>query len=158
RLERYGATLVRCKGGCHAPAHTLDGESVRVEGNIGAYDDVELALESGADGIGLLRIEQLYLAREAPPTADELLAELRPVTLPLRAKPITIRLLDVGGDKPVPFLRFPAETNPALGMRGVRVLLEYSQLARTQLAALLRLSQEQPIHVLVPMVTIEEDI
>src|SRR5262249_30715806 len=54
--------------------------------------------------------------------------------------------------------RFPAETNPALGMRGVRVLLEYSQLARTQLAALLRLSQEQPIHVLVPMVTIDEDI
>jgi phosphoenolpyruvate-protein phosphotransferase len=158
RLDQYGATLIRCKGGCHAPAHTLDRVLVQVEGNIGAYDDVELALESGADGIGLLRIEQLYLGREAPPTDEELLADLRRVTLPLRDKPVTIRLLDIGGDKPVPFLRFPGEINPALGMRGVRLLLEYSQLTRTQLAALLRLSQEQSIRILVPMVTIEEDI
>src|SRR5207248_255095 len=73
-------------------------------------------------------------------------------------KPLTIRLLDIGGDKPVPFLRFPAEANPLLGKRGVRLLLEYPQLAQTQLAALLQLSQERQIRVLVPMVTLEDDI
>ncbi len=158
QFQKYQATRARCQGACHEPADTLDGRRVSVEGNIGAYEDVALALENGADGIGLFRLEQLYLARELPPTEAELLDELRAVTAPLRDKPLTIRLLDIGGDKPVPFLRFPAEANPLLGRRGVRVLLEYPQLARTQLAALLRLAQEQPIRVLVPMVTLEEDI
>src|SRR5439155_1314108 len=71
---------------------------------------------------------------------------------------VTIRLLDVGGDKPVPFLPLPVEPNPSLGRRGVRLLLEYPQLVRTQLAALFRLAQEQDIRILVPMVTLEEDI
>ena len=158
RLKTYQATLSRCRGECHAPACTLDGQLVKVEANLGAYEDVELALDNGADGVGLFRIEQLYLARELPPTEDELLDELRAVTAPLRDKPLTVRLLDVGGDKPVPFLRFPAEANPALGKRGVRLLLEYPQLVQTQLGALLRLSQEQQIRVLVPMITLEEDI
>src|SRR5439155_282729 len=70
----------------------------------------------------------------------------------------TIRLLDVGGDKPMPFLPLPAEPNPSLGRRGVRLLLEYPQLVRTQLAALFRLAQEQDVRILVPMVTLEEDI
>src|SRR5207245_2143747 len=77
---------------------------------------------------------------------------------PLRGRPVTIRLLDVGGDKPVPFLPLPVEPNPSLGRRGVRLLLEYPQLVRTQLAALFRLAQEQDVRILVPMVTLEEDI
>jgi phosphoenolpyruvate-protein phosphotransferase len=158
RLDQYQATLTRCKGACREPAVTLDQERVKVEANLGAYEDVALVLDNGADGVGLFRIEQLYLARELPPTEQELFAELRTVTAPLRDKPVTIRLLDIGGDKPLPFLRFPAEANPALGKRGVRLLLDYAALARTQLAALLRLSQEQEIRVLVPMVTLEEDI
>jgi phosphoenolpyruvate-protein phosphotransferase len=158
RLDEYGATLSRRRGACRAPARTLDGELVKVEANLGAYEDVEAVLENGADGVGLLRIEQLYLARQLPPTEQELLDDLRTVTRPLRDKPVTIRLLDIGGDKPLPSVRLPAEANPALGKRGVRVLLEYSQLARTQLAAMLRLSEEQEIAVLVPMITLEEDI
>ncbi len=158
RLQQYGATLARCKGACRQPAYTLDRQRVAVEANIGIAEDVALALDNGADGVGLLRIEQLYLARELPPTEDELLDALRTVTAPLGDRPITIRLLDVGGDKPLPFLRFPDETNPALGRRGVRLLLEYAPLARTQLAALLRLAQEQDIRVLVPMVTLEDDV
>jgi phosphoenolpyruvate-protein phosphotransferase len=158
RLANYGAALSRCKDACHEPAGTLDGARVKVEANLGAYEDVELVMENGADGVGLFRIEQLYLARERPPTEEELLRELRTITFPLRDKPVTIRLLDIGGDKPLPFIRFPEEANPALGKRGVRLLLEYSELARTQLAALLRLAQEQEIRVLVPMVTLEEDI
>jgi phosphoenolpyruvate-protein phosphotransferase len=158
RLGNYRSTLERCKGACRERARTLDGEWVKVEGNVGVYEDVELTMENGADGVGLFRIEQLYLARELPPTEQELLEELRNVTAPLRDKPVTVRLLDIGGDKPLPFLRLPFESNPALGKRGARLLLDYTQLARTQLAALLRLSQQQPIRVLVPMVTLEEDI
>ena len=131
---------------------------MKVEANLGAYDDVELALDNGADGVGLFRLEQLYLARELPPTEAELLDELRAITSPLRDTPLTIRLLDIGGDKPVPFLHLPAEANPLLGKRGVRLLLEYPHLAQTQLAALLRLSHERQIRVLVPMVTLEADI
>lgn len=158
QLEIYERTFFRDHGACREPAFTIDGERVSVEANIGAQDDVERVIGSGADGVGLFRIEQLYLARTLPPTADELLDELRAVTFPLRGAPLTIRLLDIGGDKPVPFLPLPAENNPSLGTRGVRLLLEYPQLARTQLAALLRLSQEQDIRILVPMVTLEEDI
>jgi phosphoenolpyruvate-protein phosphotransferase len=158
RLTKHRSTAARCKGACRAPARTLDGEWVKVEGNIGVYEDVELAMDNGADGVGLFRIEQLYFARELPPTEDELFEELRTLTAPLQSMPVTIRLLDIGGDKPLPFLHFPAEANPVLGKRGVRLLLDYSQLARTQFAALLRLSQERQIRVLVPMVTLVEDI
>lgn len=158
RLGRQHAAVCRGKESCHQPAVTLDGQRVLVEANIGCRQDAQMAADNGADGVGLLRIEQIYLARELPPTADELLAALRDVTAPLRASPVTIRLLDVGADKPAPFLRLPLATNPALGSRGVRLLLEYPQLARTQLTALLRLSQEQDIRVLIPLVTLEEDI
>jgi phosphoenolpyruvate-protein kinase (PTS system EI component) len=158
RLKQYEATLARCKGACRAPARTRDGELVKVEANLSAYDEVEVALDNGADGVGLFHIEQLYLARELPPTEDELLDELRAITSPLRDKPLTLRLLDIGGDKPVSFLRLPSEANPLLGQRGVRLLLAYPHLAQTQLAALVRLAQERQIRVLVPMVTLEEDI
>jgi phosphoenolpyruvate-protein phosphotransferase len=158
RLEAFDRAAVRCRGACRVPAFTLDGELVTVEANLGAHDDVELAIDNGADGVGLFRIEQLYLARALPPSEDELFEELRALTAPLRGRPVTIRLLDVGGDKPVPFLPFPVEPNPSLGRRGVRLLLEYPQLVRTQLAALFRLAQEQDVRILVPMVTLEEDI
>jgi phosphoenolpyruvate-protein phosphotransferase len=158
RLEKWQATLVRCKGACKEPARSLDGQLIRVEANIGIEDDVELAIDNGADGIGLLRIEQLYFARNTPPTEDELFVELRQLVKPLRDRPVTIRLLDIGGDKPLPFLRLPLTSNPVLGRRGVRLLLDYSQLVRTQLGAILRLSQEYPVRVLIPMVTLEDDI
>ncbi len=158
RLERFKRTRVRCEGLCREPARTLDGQRVQVHANVGAAEDIERALDNGADGVGLFRIEELYFTRELPPTEDELLRELRGMTAPLHDKPLTVRLLDMGGDKPVPFLRLPAEQNRLLGRRGVRLLLEYPDLARTELGALLRLSQEQPLSILVPMVTLEEDM
>jgi len=158
RLRRRQATLTYLIGACHEPAHTLDGALVTVEANLGTYDDVALALDNGADGVGLFRIEQLYLGRDLPPTRDELFDALRVIATSFRDKPLTIRLLDIGGDKAVSFLTLPTEANPALGQRGVRLLLEYPQLAQTQIDALLRLAQEQPVRVLVPMVTLEEDI
>jgi phosphoenolpyruvate-protein phosphotransferase (PTS system enzyme I) len=158
RRETYERTFVRCHGLCREPAFTLDHARVFVGANLGAHDDVALAIDNGADGVGLFRIEQLYLARMAPPTDDELYEELRAVVAPLRDAPVTVRLLDVGGDKPLPFLPFAAEANPSLGRRGVRVLREYPELARTQLRALLRLAAEQDVRILVPMVTLEEDV
>jgi phosphotransferase system enzyme I (PtsI) len=72
RIAKWRASLVRCQGACHQPAHTLDGQRIEVEANVGIADDMELAVENGADGIGLLRIEQLYFARPSPPTEEEL--------------------------------------------------------------------------------------
>src|SRR5947199_2165989 len=158
RVEAFNQAAVRCRGACLEPAITLDGQRITVEANLGAHDDVELAIDNGADGVGLLRIEQLYLARTLPPSEDELFEELRALTAPLRGRSVTVRLLDVGGDKPVSFLPLPVEPNPSLGRRGVRLLLEYPQLVRPQLAALFRLAQELDVRILVPMVTLEEDI
>jgi phosphoenolpyruvate-protein phosphotransferase (PTS system enzyme I) len=158
RLEQSRANLFRCKGECHKPAITRDGQRVRVEANLAAGEEAELLLENGADGVGLFRIEQLYLARELPPSEDELLEELARIVAPLREKPVTIRLLDIGGDKTIPSVRLPREPNPALGKRGVRLLLDHPRLLGAQLRALLRLSATQPIRVLVPMITLERDI
>jgi len=131
---------------------------IRVEANLGTRRDVEVAVDNGADGVGLFRIEQLYFSRELPPTEDELFDELRATAAALRDKPLTVRLLDVGGDKPLAFLRSPLEANPSLGVRGVRLLLQHPVLLRTQLSALIRLAQVHDVRVLVPMVTLEEDI
>ena len=158
RLKSWRATLVRCKDECRKPAKTIDGQLIRVEANIGIQEDVDVALDNGADGVGLLRIEQLYFARQDPPTEDELFASLRALVTPLGNRSVTIRLLDIGGDKPLPFLPMVAGSNPSLGRRGVRVLLEYSNLVRTQMAAILRLAQEHPVQVLIPMITLEQDV
>ena len=158
RVLEYQARLTRCRITCHQAARTLDGVLVRVEANLGTRRDVEVVLGNGADGVGLFRIEQLYLGRELPPTEDELYEEMQAIASPLRDKPLTIRLLDVGGDKPLPFLRPPSEANPSLGLRGIRLLLRHPALLRTQLAAFVRLSREQDVRVLVPMVTLEDDI
>jgi phosphoenolpyruvate-protein phosphotransferase len=158
RLQQSRDNLFRCKGECHKPAITRDGHTIHVEANLAAREDVDLLLENGADGVGLFRVEQLYLARELPPSEDELFEELAQLVAPLREKPVTIRLLDIGGDKSIPSLRMPIEANPALGKRGVRLLLDYPRLLGAQLGALLRLSRAQPIRILVPMITLERDI
>jgi phosphoenolpyruvate-protein phosphotransferase len=158
RIATWQAALVRCQTACHQPARTLDGQQIDVQANVGVADDMELALDNGADGIGLLRIEQLYFARPSPPTEEELFAELQRLISPLGNRRVTIRLLDIGGDKPLPYLAMPPGPNPTLGRRGVRLLLDYAQLVRTQMGAILRLAQEHPVQVLIPMVTLEDDI
>ena len=158
RLEAYRASLFICKGQCHKPAITRDGQRISVEANLAAHASLETVIENGADGVGLFRIEELYFTRELPPSEEDLFSELQRLVAPLRDKPVTIRLLDAGGDKAIPSLRLPIESNPLLGKRGVRLLLDYPQLARTQLKSLLRLSQAQDIRILVPMVTFERDM
>src|SRR4029453_17765834 len=158
RLEEYRATILTCKGECGKPAITRDGRTISVEANLAPPAGVDTVIENGADGVGLFRIEELYFTRELPPSEEELFSELQRLVAPLRDKPVTIRLLDAGGDKAIPSLRLSFESNPLLGKRGVRLLLDYPQLARTQLKSLLRLSQTQDIRILVPMVTLERDM
>jgi phosphoenolpyruvate-protein phosphotransferase len=158
RIAEWRAALIRCQGACHQTARTLDGQRIDVEANVGIADDMALALDNGADGIGLLRIEQLYFARPGPPTEEELSSELERLISPLGNRRVTIRLLDIGGDKPLPYLGMPPSPNPTLGRRGVRLLLDYAQLVRTQMGAILRLAQAHPVQVLIPMVTLEDDI
>ena len=140
------------------PARTLDGTTVTVLANVSCREDVGTAAANGADGVGLCRLEQFYLSRKTPPAVAELVVELRAMFAPLKGKPITVRLLDLGGDKPLPFLTLPLEDNPFLGRRGVRLLLRYPDLLDTQLEALWQLSQEHDVRILVPMVTLTQDL
>ena len=143
---------------CHEPARTRDEVEITVLANIASREDAVAAAGHGADGVGLYRIEQFYLARKTPPSLQELLTELRETFAPLAGKSITVRLLDLGADKPLPFLNFPVEEDPFLGRRGVRLLLRYPSLLDTQLKAFLEFSREQNIRILVPMVTLAEDM
>ncbi len=158
RMAKWRAAVVRCQAVCRQPARTPDGQRIDVEANVGVAGDMELALDNGADGIGLLRIEQLYFARPSPPTEDELLTDLEKLIAPFGKARVTIRLLDIGGDKPLPYLGMPPGLNPTLGRRGVRLLLNYPQLVRTQMGAILRLAQQHAVRLLIPMVTLEDDI
>lgn len=131
---------------------TADGVAVAVQANCGSADDAAAALAAGADGCGLLRTEFLFLDRATPPDADEQAAAYRAVLDALPDRTITIRLLDVGGDKPAPYLSLPTEENPALGVRGVRVSLARADLLEAQLSAILSLDAQARVRIMVPMV------
>ena len=142
----------------HQPAVTRDGKQIAVLANVGRLEDTQQALENGADGIGLYRIEQIYLGRQEPPDAAALLEEMRKTLQPARGLSVCVRLLDVGADKSLPFMDGPQETNPSLGRRGIRFLQDYPELLETQLEALLQLSSDFDLRILVPMVTLPCDM
>jgi phosphoenolpyruvate-protein phosphotransferase len=157
-IHHAQARSAQARQSAREPAYTLDGTMVTVLANVSCREDVVAANDDGADGVGLYRLEQFYLSRKTPPTAAELLAELRATFAPVKEKPVTVRLLDLGGDKPLPFLKLPPEDNPFLGLRGVRFLLQYPDLLDTQLQALWQFSREYDVRVLVPMVTLAEEM
>ncbi|MEA5622171.1 phosphoenolpyruvate--protein phosphotransferase [Nostoc sp. UHCC 0251] len=137
----------------HQPAITRDGRQVSVFANIGSISDVQVAVASGAEGVGLLRTEFLYLNRTSAPTEEEQLEVYQAIAQVLDNRPLIIRTLDVGGDKPLPYLRigFP-EANPFLGWRGIRFCLDHLDLFKTQLRAILRASVGQQIKIMLPMI------
>jgi len=140
------------------PAITKDGVTMFVLANVGCSDDTEKAMLNGAGGVGLFRLEQAYLGRVVPPDVDELVREMRATLEAARGCPVYVRLLDLGSDKPLPFTGFLAETNPALGRRGIRFLREHPELLNTQLRAVLELASEFDVRILVPMVTLPDDV
>jgi phosphoenolpyruvate-protein phosphotransferase len=140
------------------PAVTKDDVIISVLANVGCNDDTEKAMYNGADGVGLYRMERTYLGRAVPPSTDELLTEMHQTLKAAKGRTVCVRLLDIGADKPLPFMRFLAETNPSLGRRGIRLLREYPELLKTHLRAVLELAKEFDVRVLVPMVTLPDDV
>lgn len=137
----------------HQPAITRDGRQVSVFANIGSISDVQVAVASGAQGVGLLRTEFLYLDRTNAPTEQEQLAVYQAIAQVLDNRPLIIRTLDVGGDKPLPYLKVGLrEANPFLGWRGIRFCLDHLDLFKTQLRAILRASVGHQIKIMLPMI------
>ena len=137
---------------------TLDGIEVAVMANVRSREDVQLAMEGGADGIGLFRTEPFFMSAKHFPSDKEFAAFLLDSLGSARGKRIDVRLLDIGADKNPPYLHLPPEPDPFLGRRGVRILLEYPDLLDAQLRAVLEVSQQFRIGVLIPMVTTENDV
>ena len=135
------------------PATTTDGRNIEVAGNIGGLKDAGEVAQLGGDGVGLLRSEFLFMERSAAPSEDEQFEEYKAIALALGAdRPLIIRTLDVGGDKPLAYLPIPKEDNPFLGERGIRVGLDRPEILRTQLRALLRASQFGKLRIMFPMI------
>lgn len=126
------------------PAITQDGVSIEVAANIGRPQDAKSAVEAGANGVGLFRTEFLFLDRSTPPSEEEQFAAYHTVLAAFAGKTVIVRTLDIGGDKTIPYLKLVPESNPFLGVRGIRLCLtqEHSHLFRTQLRALLRAAEK----------------
>ncbi|QIF02330.1 phosphoenolpyruvate--protein phosphotransferase [Roseimicrobium sp. ORNL1] len=140
------------------PAVTSDGHRIAVFANIGGVKDAKQIVDLGGEGVGLLRSEFLFMDRSAAPSEDEQTESYTSVIRALgKDRHVIIRTLDVGGDKPLPYLPIPKEDNPFLGERGIRVGLDRPEVLRTQLRALLRASKEGELHVMFPMIaTLQE--
>ncbi len=149
---RHSAGQRERKAAAKQLAVTQDGHPVKVMANICGIVDAQVALENGAEGVGLLRSEFLYFNRASAPTEEEQLEVYRAIANILSPRPLTIRTLDIGGDKPLPYLHLPSEANPFLGCRGIRVLLDRPDLLKTQIRAILRASYQHSIKLTLPMV------
>ncbi len=141
-----------------APAITSDGVQVEVVANIGSADEAAEALEYGAEGIGLLRTEFLFLKRDIAPNEDEQVAVYSAIMETMGQRPVVIRTLDIGGDKPAPYLAMPIEMNPFLGVRGLRLSLTHLELFQTQLRALLRAGAGHNLKIMFPMVATRNEV
>ncbi|WP_046384721.1 phosphoenolpyruvate--protein phosphotransferase [Pseudomonas veronii] len=136
----------------HQPALTRDGHAVEVFANIGESAGVASAVEQGAEGIGLLRTELIFMAHPQAPDEATQEAEYRRVLDGLGGRPLVVRTLDVGGDKPLPYWPIAEEENPFLGVRGIRLTLQRPQIMEAQLRALLRSADNRPLRIMFPMV------
>lgn len=140
------------------PALTKDGHRIEVVANIGAPEEAAQAVNAGGEGVGLLRTEFLFLGRSAPPSEDEQAAALQQMTQALNGLPLIVRTLDIGGDKEVPYLNLPKEENPFLGVRGIRLCLQQTELFETQLRAIFRAAATGYVRIMFPMIATLEDL
>ncbi len=138
------------------PSITLDGARIEVLANVGNARDSQVAAANGAEGVGLLRTEFLFASQKDAPTEDEQVRALREMYQPLSG-PITVRTLDVGADKPLPFLAQPEEHNPYLGVRGIRLSLQSPELFLPHLRAILCSGVGHDIWLMFPMIALLEE-
>ena len=129
-----------------------DGTRIEIFANLASAEEAERAVDAGAEGCGLLRTEFLFHDRPDAPSEDEQASAYADVARALDGRPLIVRTLDAGGDKPLPYLALPPEENPALGLRGVRLSLSRPELLETQLRAILRASADGDIMIMVPMI------
>jgi len=157
RRQARDSEAAEARAAAGRPAVTRDGEIVRGEANVAGPGEAEAAVVAGADGVGLLRTEFLFLAAAAMPDEDEQAAAYGAVAAALQGRPLTIRTLDAGADKPLPYLPMPSEANPCLGVRGLRLGLARPEQLLCQLRAVLRVAAAHPVRVMFPMVaTVDE--
>lgn len=140
------------------PTYAKDGHRVELAANIGSVEDLQKVLDNGAEGIGLFRTEFLYMGRSALPSEEEQFQIYKHVLERMANKPVVIRTLDIGGDKELPYMKLPAESNPFLGLRAVRLCLDRQDLFRTQLRALLRASSYGQLKIMFPMIAVVEEL
>ena len=150
RQARRGQELADAQAQCRLAS----GERIEVFANLaGSAADTQLAVAQGAEGCGLLRTEFLFLERATAPDEHEQRASYQQVADGLEGRPLIIRTLDIGGDKPIPYLPLPPEDNPALGLRGIRTSLWRPDLLEVQLRALLGVRPAASLRILLPMIT-----
>jgi phosphocarrier protein FPr len=155
------ASRLAAAEGRSRPCATADGKRIALVANIGSPDDATRALDAGAEGVGLFRTEFLFMSRPVPPTEEEQADAYRRVLSAFGPdRPVVIRLADIGGDKPIPFLDLPAEANPFLGVRAIRLAYRMPELLLTQLRAIWRAGGRSDVvpHVMAPMVATVEDV
>jgi phosphoenolpyruvate-protein phosphotransferase len=140
------------------PAITTDGHQVEVVANIGSPQEAQIALERGAEGIGLLRTEFLYLDRHEAPNEEEQLSAYDTILDVMEDRPVVVRTIDVGGDKELPYLDLGIEANPFLGWRAIRMSLDKPELFKTQLRALWRASPGHDLRIMFPMIATLDEV
>ena len=148
--EKFESSIIRLS---HLPAETTDGHKISVRANIEFLEEVATAKDHGAEGIGLYRTEYHYLRAQGLPTEDELFEDYREVAELIAPNPVTIRTLDLGGDRFSSEISWTKETNPALGLRAIRFCLQQPKMFRSQLRAILRASTYGNIQVMFPMIS-----
>ena len=140
------------------PAITIDKKRIEIKANISSSNDVLKAIDKGAEGIGLLRTEFLYIDRSVSPSLDEQYNIYTDIAEKLRGLPLTIRLLDIGGDKKIGYIKQEMENNPFLGIRGIRLLLENRDVLTEQINAIVKAAINYNIRLLIPMVAFYEEL
>jgi phosphocarrier protein FPr len=158
RAAAQAADRSRAAARSSTPAVTRDGVPIAVGANVGSLADARAGAAAGADMAGLVRTEFLFLDRDAAPDVDEQEATYRAIAEALAGRRITLRTLDVGGDKPLRYLPGPAEDNPFLGVRGLRHSLAHPDLFAVQLAAMVRVARDAPINIMFPMVSTVDEV
>jgi len=154
RLEAAYQTLVEeLKDMRELPAETVDGKRIVLDANVGMCSEIPLALENGAEGVGLYRTEFPFLSRPHMPTEDEQYELLRISQETLAGAHLTVRTLDIGGEKTPPYFPMPHEPNPLLGWRSMRLSLDEPEIFETQLRAIVRAAVDYPMRVMFPMVS-----
>jgi phosphotransferase system enzyme I (PtsI) len=148
--ERFESSIIRLS---HLPAETKDGHTISVRANIEFLEEVATAKDHGAEGIGLYRTEFHYLRSQGLPQEDELFEDYKEVAEILAPNPVTIRTLDLGGDRFSSEISWTKETNPALGLRAIRFCLQQPEMFKSQLRAILRASAFGNIQVMFPMIS-----